>query len=110
MFHLDSELIFKDSQEEIKEYPFSLSEEVEDPEFVEKKSPPPASADPSSSNDGISDEQKATEEAEDADEKGCYSPNCKLLEKYFSNMWILHMCRGDSSSQGRKADQTTQPI
>jgi hypothetical protein len=79
MFHLESELFFKESMDEMKDYPFPLSEDVEDPEEKAKALPPPPETKeiketklkkPPTAAKQPEKEDVKVEEAEDADEKG----------------------------------------
>lgn len=70
MFHLESELIFKDAPEE---YKFPLSEDVEDPEAVEEKKAvgPTAEELAAAAIAAPSSIPLEGEEPEDVEEKGC---------------------------------------
>jgi hypothetical protein len=93
MFHLDSELIFKENAEELGSYPYAMTDEVEDPEEEAKaralaaaeaaKAPPPTDIPPEQTPApaATDDPKTAAEEAEDVDDKGIYGSHliCERL-------------------------------
>lgn len=79
MFHLDSELIFKESTEELRDYPYELTDEVEDPEYkpeekqaenISGKLPAVPTAIKKDASEAPKEEPKPADDGEEPEEKG----------------------------------------